>query len=117
MNGQKIFLIVLVVVVLGVGGYLYATGAIGGGGSKSSGVSALTSSNTGTNPANTSSANAKSGAEIATLLNSVSRIDLNGAIFNDPSFLSLTDSSIILPPVSTDGRINPFVRTGAVTLQ
>ncbi len=109
MNGQKIFFIALAIVIIGIGGYLFATGEIGGR-DTSTGISALTSSTTGINPANSSPIDEQSGAEIANLLSSVSRIDLNGSIFSDPVFLSLIDSSVILPPVVTDGRINPFVR-------
>lgn len=112
MNNQKIFLIGLLVVVVGVGIYLFATGKIGV--DSRGNTSPLASSVTGQNPVGVGSSSANQGAEIANLLNGISRIQLNDAILDDPMFLSLTDSSIILPQVQTSGRENPFTRgTGA----
>lgn len=116
MNKQKIFIIVIAVVVIGLGVYLYATGQIGVGSRTSS--STLASTTTGQNPVainNNSTISEQQGVEIANLLNNISRIQLNNTLFSDPAFLSLTDSSIILPFVDVSGRVNPFARNGAVT--
>ncbi len=46
---------------------------------------------------------------------SVKNIKLDGALFIDPVFKSLKDSSITLVPDSTEGRPNPFARLGSDT--
>jgi hypothetical protein len=115
MNKQKIFLIALVVTIVGVGGYLFATNKIGVDSREN--TSPLVSAASGQNPvAMNGSGTGTQGVEIANLLNGISKIQLNDAILNDPAFLSLTDSSIILPVVQTSGRVNPFSR-GAGTIQ
>ena len=43
----------------------------------------------------------------------VKRIKLDDAIFSEPSFLSLRDSSIELIPDGTEGRPNPFAPIGS----
>lgn len=48
---------------------------------------------------------------LALLLN-VKNIKLNDAIFSDPTFGSLRDSSIVLVPDGTEGRPNPFAQFG-----
>jgi hypothetical protein len=49
---------------------------------------------------------------LALLLN-VKNIKLNDAIFSDPAFGSLHDSSIVLVPDGTEGRTNPFAPFGS----
>lgn len=46
------------------------------------------------------------------LFSSIKNIKLNDAIFSDPAFISLHDSSIILTPDGTEGRPNPFAQFG-----
>lgn len=46
------------------------------------------------------------------LLLSVKSIRLDDAIFRDPAFVGLRDSSIILAPVVDEGRANPFAPIG-----
>lgn len=48
---------------------------------------------------------------LALLLN-VKNIKLNDSIFSDGAFNSLHDSSIILEPDGTEGRVNPFAQFG-----
>lgn len=48
-----------------------------------------------------------------TLLLSVNNIKLNDAIFSDPAFIGLRDSSITLIPDTTIGRPNPFAPIGS----
>jgi hypothetical protein len=51
--------------------------------------------------------------EFLALLLSVKNIKLNDTIFSDPAFATLRDSSIILTPDGTEGRINPFAPIGS----
>ncbi|MBU0999169.1 hypothetical protein KKG24_02575 [Patescibacteria group bacterium] len=46
------------------------------------------------------------------LFSGVKNIKLNDAIFSDPAFDSLHDSSIVLIPDGTEGRPNPFAQFG-----
>ncbi len=48
------------------------------------------------------------GSEFLSLLLSVKSIQLNDAIFSNPAFQSLSDSSISLTPDGNEGRPNPF---------
>ncbi|MFA5791788.1 MAG: hypothetical protein WC884_02000 [Candidatus Paceibacterota bacterium] len=50
--------------------------------------------------------------DFLTLLLNVKNIKLDNAIFSDPSFNSLRDSSIVLIPDGTEGRPNPFAQFG-----
>ena len=50
--------------------------------------------------------------DFLSLLLSVKSIKLDDAVFSDPVFLSLQDSSILLVPDGTEGRPNPFAPIG-----
>jgi hypothetical protein len=50
--------------------------------------------------------------DFLTLLLNVKNIKLDDAIFTDPAFNSLHDSSIVLVPDTTTGRPNPFAQFG-----
>lgn len=50
--------------------------------------------------------------DFLTLLLNVKNIKLEDAIFADPAFQSLRDSSIILEPDGNEGRPNPFAPLG-----
>lgn len=50
--------------------------------------------------------------DFLTLLLNVKTIRLNDAIFSDPAFASLHDSSITLIPDGNEGRPNPFAPLG-----
>lgn len=114
MNNQKIMIISIVVVLLGVGGYLYFSGEI----KKPSEISTngLVSSNTGTNPISLNETTDVSvatntttkGSEIAQMLKNINAIRLDNRIIANPSFAMLVDSSLLLPSVSVTGRLNPF---------
>jgi len=50
--------------------------------------------------------------DFLTLLLNVKNIKLDDAIFSDPAFNNLHDSSIVLTPDGTEGRPNPFAQFG-----
>ena len=52
------------------------------------------------------------GQDFLALLLNIKTIKLNDAIFSDPAFKNLHDSSIILIPDGTEGRPNPFAQFG-----
>lgn len=47
------------------------------------------------------------------LFSNIKNIKLNDAIFSDPAFISLHDSSITLTPDGNEGRPNPFAQFGS----
>ena|SRR3989344_4361493 len=51
--------------------------------------------------------------EILTTLSQVNTITLDGAVFKDPVFLSLTDFGVTIPP-QQPGRRNPFAPVGGI---
>jgi hypothetical protein len=50
--------------------------------------------------------------DFLSLLLNINNIKLNDAIFSDPAFVTLRDSSISLVPDGTEGRHNPFAQFG-----
>jgi len=64
-----------------------------------------------TTPLN-ASATTTTGSTLLALLGRVSNLTLNNDIFANPSFRSLQDISLTLPPVEVRGRRNPFAPTG-----
>src|ERR1019366_5287181 len=54
------------------------------------------------------SGNSLNTQDFLTLLLNVNNIKLDDAIFSDPAFAGLHDSSIVLTPDGTQGRPNPF---------
>ncbi len=85
---------VAAIVVLGLGYYVWS----------SSGSSALlTSSDAGTSPVS---------QELLATLSRLRTIKLDPAIFTDPSFASLTDFGVTIPPQAA-GRRNPFAPIGS----
>jgi hypothetical protein len=80
----------------------------------------LVSSNPNVNPtigieggmSSTNSNNSLGTDEFLTKLLSIKNIELNGSIFEEPSFITLKDSSIILIQDGTEGRPNPFAPIG-----
>lgn len=67
--------------------------------SGSSATPVLSSSDQGTNQASQT---------LLVTLSNLHTIRLNGAIFSDPVFVSLTDFGVVIPPEAV-GRRNPFV--------
>jgi len=63
---------------------------------------------------NTSTANANSliTKDFLALFSNIENIKLDDAIFSDPAFNSLHDSSIVLVQDGTEGRPNPFAQFG-----
>jgi hypothetical protein len=53
------------------------------------------------------------GQDFLGLLLNVKNIKLDGAIFANPAFKSLQDSSIVLIPDGNEGRLNPFAPIGS----
>ncbi len=51
--------------------------------------------------------------DFLTILLNVKSIKLDDAIFSDPAFNALSDSSISLTPDGTEGRSNPFAPIGS----
>lgn len=68
---------------------------------------------TGTSPSVTTGTGVPATAgDFLTLLLNVQNLKLNDAIFSDPAFKNLHDSSIMLIPDNTQGRPNPFAQFG-----
>lgn len=63
---------------------------------------------------NTSTLNTNSelAKDFLVIFSNIKDIKLNDAIFSDPAFSSLHDSSIVLTPDGTEGRPNPFAPFG-----
>lgn len=58
--------------------------------------------------ADTTGADTETEQDFLPVLLNVKRIRLDDAIFSDPAFLTLRDSTIILVPDGSEGRPNPF---------
>ncbi len=117
MKNQKLFIMIVALIVVAVGAYLYF--------SKSSSqtdtpakatTNTLVSTTTGDSPVALGENNAASfaGSDIAALLKNVDQIKLNTSILNNPAFLSLVDTTLTLPVTDVSGRINPFGKSGAL---
>ncbi len=77
-------------------------------------VGGLVSTNTGKNTGNTVATTGNTtGDQVVSLLRNLSIIQLNDTIFQNPSFVMLQDISITLPPVTNQGRRNPFGVVGS----
>lgn len=53
------------------------------------------------------------GSQVVVLLRNLSAIKLDDSVFTNPSFALLTNVSIALPPITNQGRRNPFAPVGA----
>ncbi|MBY0473094.1 hypothetical protein K2Q00_02295 [Patescibacteria group bacterium] len=62
--------------------------------------------------ANTNSDSGQMGQALLITLAGLNTIRLNGEIFTDPVFISLTDFGVVIPSQPT-GRRNPFLPIGA----
>lgn len=112
-NSQTIFIVIAVLVVLAVAGYIF----FGRGDKEPEG---LVSQNTGTlaTPLATQQTDASFARnELLVLLQSVSGVSLDTSLFDSASFRGLKDIGILLPPVSSQGRINPFAPYTGTTMQ
>ncbi len=78
----------------------------------SSGTSATLPNIDGSANLSTSKTNPLMTKDFLTLFSNVKNVKLDDAIFSDPAFNSLHDSSIILIPDGNEGRPNPFAQFG-----
>lgn len=99
-----------IAVVIGVVYFVF----IGGNKNTPASTSSLSSSarTTASQPLNASAAGT-TGSTLLALLGRVSGLTLNDDIFSNPSFQTLQDISITLPPVESRGRRNPFAVASA----
>jgi|GEM_PF-3234171 len=112
-NSQTIFIIIAVLVVLGIAGYMFF-------GKKDKEPEGLVSEVTGrlATPLVTQQSDASFARdELLVLLQSVSKISLDTSLFDDTSFTGLKDIGILLPPVSSQGRVNPFAPYTGTTVR
>ncbi len=108
MKSKSSTFILIVVILLVVGGlvYFFVTKDDSGATTPTTGlVSTNTGRATGIAVATTGGG---TGDQVVSLLRNLSVIQLSDAIFQNPSFSMLQDISITLPPVTNQGRRNPF---------
>lgn len=113
MQSKSSIFILIVVVLLVVGGlvYFFAGGNDSAGSETPSlGSGGLVSSTTGqsTGIAVGTTGTSSTGDQVIVLLRNLSTIQLNDAVFQHPGFGMLRDITITLPPVTSQGRRNPF---------
>jgi hypothetical protein len=74
----------------------------------------LVSSKTGTSQGlqNTTADQDTTGSQVVAILRNLSVIRLDDSVFRNPAFALLTDISISLPPITNQGRRNPFAPVG-----
>lgn len=63
-----------------------------------------------------SSANQVAGAQVLSLLNEISSLNIDGSFFNSPSYKTLRDYSVEIPPLPV-GRPNPFATVPGLVTQ
>ena len=102
-----------IVILVVVGALIYFFGFRGNTGQAAD--AGLVSTNTG-NAAGLASATSGSGSaageQVVVLLRNLSAIKLDDAVFRNPSFVLLQDTSVQLPPITNQGRRNPFASVG-----
>ncbi|MCF7831279.1 MAG: hypothetical protein K9M36_00100 [Candidatus Pacebacteria bacterium] len=112
-NSQTIFIVIAVLVVLGVAGYFLFN-------KEDEAPEGLVSQNTGTlaTPLVSEQSDASLARnELLILLQSVSGVSLDTSLLDAGSFTGLKDIGILLPPVSSQGRVNPFAPYTGTTVQ
>lgn len=104
------FILIAVVVLIVLGGvYFFVIRDNSSTDINSAGlVSTQTGDQAGIIPLVTSEESA-TGNQVVMLLKNLSSIELNDALFKNPSFNLLQDGSIVLPPATNQGRRNPFI--------
>ena len=113
-NSQTIFIIIGILAVLGGLGYVIFNN------SKEEVPEGLVSQTTGglATPLVSEQSDASLARdELLVLLQSVSRVSLDTSLLDTPSFTNLKDIGILLPPVSSQGRLNPFAPYTGTTIQ
>ena len=116
MKSKSSIFILVVVILLVVGGLVYYFAGKGGSTATSAPTTGLVSTNTGQTTglavATTGSTAQSTGNQVVSLLRNLSVIQLSDAVFQNPGFAMLQDISINLPPVTNQGRRNPFAPVG-----
>ena len=113
---SSIFIIAIVaLVIIGAGLYFFVFNKSG---TTTSSTTGLVSSNTGTSQGlqNSTTGQDTTGNQVVTILRNLSVIKLDDSVFRNPAFALLTDISISLPPVTNQGRRNPFAPVGVDTV-
>jgi hypothetical protein len=113
-NSQTIFIVIGILVVLGGVGYVIFNN------SKEKVPEGLVSQTTGelATPLISEQSDASVARdELLVLLQSVSRVSLDTSLLGAASFTNLKDIGILLPPVSSQGRVNPFAPYTGTTIQ
>lgn len=116
MKNQKLFILIVALVVVAVGAYLYFSKSSQTNTAAKATTNTLVSINTGDSPVALGDNNAASfaGSDIAALLKNVDQIKLNTSLLSNPAFLSLVDTTLTLPVTDISGRVNPFGKSGAL---
>lgn len=102
---------ILILGVIGAGGYFFVAKK------EKASVDVGLVSNNATLPQGGQNTNSQSvtGNQVVTILRNLSAIKLDDSVFRNPAFALLTDISISLPPVTNQGRRNPFAPVGTDT--
>lgn len=111
MKSKSSTFILIVVILLVVGGLAYFF-LIKGDSGNADQPTGLVSTNTGKQTGIAVATTGKTGDQVVSLLRNLSTIQLSDALFQNPSFAYLEDISITLPPVTNQGRRNPFAAVG-----
>lgn len=117
MKNQKLFIMIVALIVVAVGAYLYFSKSTTTDKPTTATTNTLVSTTTGDSPValgDTNSASSFAGSDIAVLLKNIDQIKLNTSILNNPAFLSLVDTTLTLPITEVSGRVNPFGKSGAL---
>jgi hypothetical protein len=100
---------ILILAIVGAGVYFFVIKKDEGGSS-----AGLVSTNTGAAQGlqNAPASQSATGSQVVTILRNLSVIKLDDSVFKNPAFALLTDVSISLPPITNQGRRNPFAPVG-----
>lgn len=114
MKSKSTMFILIVVILLVVGALVYFFVLKEPSNPETIATSGLVSTNTGQSTGSTSATTGSNdaGNQVVVLLRNLSTIRLDDAIFKTPGFALLRDISINLPPVTNQGRRNPFAPVG-----
>lgn len=118
MKSKSSLLILIVVILAIVGISIYFFAIKGDATTPSKNATGLVSTNTGSSAGVVaiSTTESATGSQVVSLLRNLSAIQLSDAVFRNPAFSLLSDISIALPPVTNQGRRNPFAPVGVDTV-
>ncbi len=108
---SSIFILgIIILAIIGAGVYFFVIKK-----SAPAQTTGLVSTNTGTAQGlqNAVPGQDTTGSQVVTILRNLSVIKLDDSVFRNPAFALLTDISISLPPITNQGRRNPFAPVGA----